>query len=30
MWRIEPESGEIAPEDQLELTIIACADDCVR
>ena len=30
VWRVEPSSGEIPPEDQMELTITACLDDCVR
>lgn len=30
VWRVEPDSGEIPPEEQLELTVTACLDDCVR
>lgn len=30
VWRVEPASGEIPPEEQLELTVTACLDDCVR
>lgn len=28
-WRIEPESGEIPPESQISLDVIACLNDCV-
>ena len=30
VWKVEPSSGEIPPEDQLELTVTACLNDCVR
>ena len=30
VWRVEPASGEIPPEGQLELSVTACLNDCVR
>ena len=30
VWRVEPDHGEIPPEEQMDLTITACLDDCVR
>lgn len=30
VWRVEPNRGEIAPEEQIELTVTACLTDCVR
>ena len=29
-WRVEPASGEIGPEQQLEIRVTACLTDCVR
>ena len=30
VWSVDPPCGEVAPEDQLELTITAHLDDCVK
>ena len=30
VWRVEPDSGEIPPEDQTELTVTACLNDTLR
>ena len=30
VWRVEPPSGEIPAEDQLELTVTACLNDAIR
>ena len=30
VWRVEPSTGEIPPEDQLELTVTACLNDSIR
>ena len=30
VWRVDPPCGEVAPEDQLELTVTANLDDCVK
>lgn len=30
VWRVEPESAEIGPEEQLDLVVTACLNDCVR
>lgn len=30
VFRVEPNSGEIPPEEQIDLAVTACLDDCVR
>ena len=29
-WRVEPAVGEIPPEEQMEITVTACLDDCTK